>query len=182
MKLMHPMSTTQIERLFEEAEGYLELELPAPALDALNRLSEEAREERTFVYNSLYGEALRILKQYDSAAPYFAQAIDERPEEVGLYINLGWCLKRSDRLDDAIATLKAAEQVCRKSNDMRSLALVLYNLSCYYSLAQDKEQMLGCLRSALSLTPAFKAGIADESDFDPWRDDEDFKSLTSAKS
>jgi hypothetical protein len=65
---------------------------------------------------------------------------------------------------------------------MKSLALVLYNLSCYYSIAKDKEQMLGCLRSALALTPAFKVGIDDESDFDPWRDDEDFKSLTSTKS
>ena len=169
------------ERLLEEAEGYLELELPEPALEALAKISAEGKLEQAFSYHSYSGEALRVLERYEEAIPHFEAALADRSEEVGLYINLAWCLKRNNQLDQATETLLQAEQVCRKANDMRSLALVLYNLSCYYSLASNKERMLHCLRAALLLAPNFLTGIKDETDFDPWRNDPDFVEIASAK-
>lgn len=75
--------------------------------------------------------------------------------------------------------LQEAEQVARSQNVPPHLALILYNLACYHSLAGEKGEMLGRLREALSIEDEFRRSIADESDFDPFRNDPDFVQLVS---
>lgn len=53
--------------------------------------------------------------------------------------------------------------------------IVLYNLSCYFSLAGDKAQALSWLGRALRIEPTLRELIPDESDFDPLRNDPDFQ-------
>jgi hypothetical protein len=54
----------------------------------------------------------------------------------------------------------------------------MYNLSCYYSLAGRKDEMLDWLARALDKEPGYRRLIAAESDFDHFREDADFRRLT----
>ena len=51
----------------------------------------------------------------------------------------------------------------------------------YYSLAGDKTQALSWLGRALRMKSSLRSLIADESDFDPLRDDPDFQYVTGAE-
>ena len=57
------------------------------------------------------------------------------------------------------------------------MAVVHYNLACYYSLAGDKEEALSWLARAIRLDASFRDQVAKESDFDPIRNDPDFQYL-----
>jgi hypothetical protein len=60
-----------------------------------------------------------------------------------------------------------------------ALPIILYNLSCYYSLAGQRTPMLRYLAEALELHPHFRDEIPEESDFDRFRNDPDFVRLSS---
>jgi tetratricopeptide (TPR) repeat protein len=167
------------EKLLEAAEGYLELGLAEPALAALKEVSRPCREEDPFTYHSLAGEANRLLEKYDRALPHFLKAKESRPTATPVHVSLGWCYKRLGQLDQAIDVLEEAQAVARPLGVDSSLALILYNLACYYSLASNKEKMLERLTEALSIEPGFRHGIADESDFDPFRNDPQFIQVVS---
>jgi tetratricopeptide (TPR) repeat protein len=166
-------------RLFEAAEGYLELGLGKQAFDSLEQLSAEAKQEERFLYHSLVAESLRLLERYDEALPHLLAAKEERPTAIPTYVGLGWCYKRTGRLTKAIEALEEAEQVARSHDVPSHLALILYNLACYHSLEGDKEKMLGRLREAISIDEEYRRGIADETDFDPFRNDPVFVQLVS---
>ena len=53
----------------------------------------------------------------------------------------------------------------------------LYNLACVESLAGRKDEAIRHLRSAIERSERFKAFAADDSDFDPIRDEPEFKEL-----
>jgi hypothetical protein len=55
--------------------------------------------------------------------------------------------------------------------------LLSYNLACYWSLAGNLDRCLQDLAVALNQQPELRALIADESDFDPVRDNPAFRSL-----
>jgi tetratricopeptide (TPR) repeat protein len=166
-------------KLFEAAEGYLELGLGKPALESLEQLSSQAKRQERYLYHSLAAESLRLLERYDDALPHLIAAKEERPSAIPIYVGLGWCYKRIGQLKKAIEMLQEAEQVARSQNVPPHLALILYNLACYHSLAGEKGEMLGRLREALSIEDEFRRSIADESDFDPFRNDPDFVQLVS---
>jgi tetratricopeptide (TPR) repeat protein len=86
-------------------------------------------------------------------------------------MGLAWCYKRTDQLAKSIEAMHQAYLA------HRSEAIVLYNLSCYYSLAGNKEQALSWLGRALRMRPDLRQLIADETDFDPLRNDSDFQHL-----
>ena len=58
------------------------------------------------------------------------------------------------------------------------LAIVHYNLACYWSLACEADTALDCLAAALEIDPSYRRLIADEPDFDPIRDLPEFRELT----
>ncbi|MBY0587784.1 hypothetical protein K2X85_11450 [bacterium] len=166
-------------KLLEAAEGFLELGLAEPALESLEGVSPKAREEDAYSFHSLAGEAYRLLQNYDSALGHLLQAKKSRSNQISTYIGLGWCWKRLGKLDKAIESLQEAEVIALKSGEESSLALVLFNLACYYSLAGQKELMLDRLRKAFLIEANYRHSVADESDFDPFRDDPDFVQLIS---
>ncbi len=166
-------------KLFEAAEGYLELGLGQPALESLQQLSSKAKHDERYLYHSLTAESLRLIERFDEALPHLHAAKEERPSAIPTYVGLGWCYKRTGQLHKAIESLEEAEQVARSHDIPSHLALILYNLACYHSLAGDKEKMLGRLREALSIDDEYRRSVADETDFDPFRHDPAFVALVS---
>ncbi|MFO0949383.1 MAG: tetratricopeptide repeat protein [Planctomycetota bacterium] len=166
---------TQDARRLVQAEGYLELDLPEEAQKCLAAVNETTK--RSFEWNLLAAETHRVRKEYADALALFEAAHRQRPQDITIYVNLGWCLKRLHRLKDAITVLKKADEICTLLNKENEHALIKYNLSCYFSLLLEKEPMLDYLRQALEKDSSYVALIAKESDFDPFRDDPDFLRL-----
>jgi tetratricopeptide (TPR) repeat protein len=159
------------QRILREAGGYLELGLPRNALDILSRMTEPG----TFKGHKLYltGEALRALERYGEASQVLEEASELTPSNIQVWLALGWCYKRSGRLDQAISALEHAREVDADQ------AIIHYNLACYWSLCGEKERALNCLSKAIQIEPNYRDLIGDESDFDPIRSDPDFQALTS---
>jgi tetratricopeptide (TPR) repeat protein len=182
------------ERKLEAACGYLELNMPEHALRELARIADP--EAVPFEFNRLRGEALRAAGQFELALEAYSRAMAEKPEELSVLMGMAWCYKRTGQLPRAIAAMEQAYQTHPKE------LIVLYNLACYFSLAGEKAQALSWLGRALrmesslrKLNPESEAGvaswrsigqsepslrerIAEESDFDPLRNDPDFQYLT----
>lgn len=156
-------------RLLRAAEGYLSLDLPDQALRELNRI-EDVGDDRYGVY-LMRGEALRVKQEHRQALDAFRQAHLEKPTDLSALFGMAWCFKRIDQLSNAIDAMKLAYQF------HKSEAVVLYNLACYYSLAGEKENALSWLGRSLRMDRELLTKIADESDFDPLRNDSDFQHL-----
>src|SRR5690242_3177707 len=144
--------------------------MPQTALDLLSRLSEPG----TFRGQQLYlsGEALRALERHSEAITALEKASDLSPSNIHIWLALGWCRKRTGRLDLAISALERAEEVSPEE------AVVHYNLACYWSLAGKKQRALAYLSRAISMDPNYRDLIIDEHDFDPIRSDPEFRALT----
>lgn len=168
---MSASNRVRSQRILREAEGYLELDLPQSALDALGRITEPG----TYRGHQLYltGEALRALGRFIEAADALEQAADLTPSNIQIFLALGWCYKRSNRLPQAIGALERALEI----DD--SKAILFYNLACYWSLRGDRSRAIECLGRAIAMEPQYRDMVGDESDFDPIRRDPDFQAITS---
>jgi len=165
------VSRIRLRQAERHAEGYLELGLGQHALDALARVGEAAgRSARAL---RLKGEALRILERYDEALEPLGRAKAIEPDNVGVWLALGWCYKRTARIDRAVEALERASRVAPSD------ALVHYNLACYRSLAGDTPRALACLAQAIALDSRYRELVHEEPDFDPIRSDPEFIALTS---
>ena len=89
-------------------------------------------------------------------------------------VALGWCYKRTGRLDLAIEALEKA-LILEPSE-----AMLRYNLACYLSLAGHKGRALRHLSQALSLEPAYCQMVDEEPDFDSIRADPEFQAVCEA--
>jgi tetratricopeptide (TPR) repeat protein len=167
----HVSSLDRIRRqqLVLQAEGYLELGMPRHALDVLDRVGDPEMLGEHALY--LQGESLRALGMFREALQPLARASRENPENVHVWLALGWCHKRTGRVDLAIEALE--EALAADPSD----PLVLYNLACYWALVGKKRQALTFLTQALDLKAEYRSLIADESDFDPIRSDPAFQAL-----
>ena len=166
---MSGVNRVRIQRMLREAEGYLELNMPQTALDLLSRLTDPG----TFRGQKLYltGEALRASERHAEAIGVLEQAADLLPSNVHVWLALGWCRKRTGRLDLAINALERAEEATPEE------AIVHYNLACYWSLAGKKQRALAYLSRAISIDANYRELIVDEPDFDPIRSDPEFRAL-----
>ena len=160
------------ERLLTAAEGYMELGMYTHALASLEQI--EGPEKTGFAANYRRGDALRCLERHEEALAAFHRAFDEKPEDVELLMAMAWCYKRTNQLPRAITSMEQAYKIAPKK------AVILYNLSCYWSLAGNKTQSLSWLGRALRMDPTFGQLVDDETDFDPLRHDADFQMIVSA--
>ena len=165
-----PINPAKIRvRQLKAAEGYLALNMPDHALRELNHISDLGDER----YNAcmLRGEALLMKEDQQKALDQFQQAHLERPTDLGALMRMAWCFKRTDQLPRAIDAMKLAYQF------HKDVAVVLYNLACYYSLAGEKDDALSWLGRAFRMDRELLKLIHNETDFDPLRDDADFQHL-----
>jgi tetratricopeptide (TPR) repeat protein len=175
------------QQLVREAEGYLDLALvfgdqwilPAAIRDRLaqrtltvvDHLAESSMASPQM--QLIRGQALRTMERYKEALEPLAAAAEADPENIDTWLALGWCHKRTGRIDLAIESLEEALDVEPGSG------IVHYNLACYWSLAKNKRRALAYLSQALSLDGSFRHLIETEHDFDPLREDPDFQAMTS---
>jgi tetratricopeptide (TPR) repeat protein len=185
------MALSMANRLFRdktirEAEGYLELlmacadrwelepavrdPLGTRVLGVLMRLDTEDRRSPHVLY--LQGLAYRAMERYDEAILPLREAAERRPENIHVWLTLGWCFKRTGRLQAAIESLQEALAI-----DPRQ-AILHYNVACYWSLAGHTELALEHLAIAFDLGPEYRELAADEPDFDPIRGLPSFRELT----
>jgi Flp pilus assembly protein TadD len=157
------------QQCMTQAEGYLELGMPSHALDAIARLGKCETLSHHAAY--LKGEALRALARYREALEPLARAAQGDPGNVHVWLALGWCHKRTGRIDLAIESLEEALAV--EPND----ALVNYNLACYWAVANNKRQALSYLERAFELEDHYRLLVHEEPDFDKIRSDPGFQSL-----
>lgn len=175
------------QQLMREAEGYLDLALifgdhwtlPADvrdqlaqrALTTLDRLGESAAYGPQV--QLLKGQALRMMERYGEALAPLTSAAEFEPDNIDTWLALGWCYKRTGRLDLAIQSLEEALEHEPGS------AIIHYNLACYWTLAKNKRKALTYLSQALALDSSYRNLIDDEHDFDAIRSDPAFLALTS---
>lgn len=172
------------QQIIREAEGYLDLALLfgetwTPSRDARVRLAERALkvldrlgdvEHGHALY--LRGQALRAQDRFEEAIAPLTQAADVEPSDIHIWLALGWCYKRTGRLDLAIESLEEALAADPTQ------AIIHYNLACYWSLAGNTQQALDYLSQALRMDSQYRDLIGTESDFDPIRNDPGFQAIT----
>ncbi len=156
-------------RALLRAEGYLELGLPERALQALARIDDDYRDDAPALH--LRGEALRALERYEEALEPLAKAASAAPGNIHVWLALAWCYKRTDRLPLAIDAMRQALEADPAE------ALLHYNLACYLSLTGSRDEALECLAQSLAIDAKYRDLIDDEPDFDPLRDDPEFRAI-----
>ena len=177
---------TRIQRqLIEEVAGYLDLatvltdrypltretrdRIAKRALDTLGRLGEDYRQSAIGLHYE--GQAYRVMERYSDAISPLRAARDADPENINVLLTLGWCYKRINRIDAAIESLEDALAIEPDE------AIILYNLACYWSLAQEPRQALFYLSRAFDKNPDYRDMVIDEPDFDPLRDHPEFLAI-----
>ncbi len=156
----------QQQRAIEAAQGYLMLDLPDAALRRLGIFADW--EETPPAVEQLRGEAFRLKEDYERALQHFERVPDDSEKNLDLQMGKAWCFKRIGRLDKAIESMRAAYRGSPK------VAIVLYNLACYFSLAGEKEEALSWLARAFRMDSSLRKLVPRETDFDPIRNDQDF--------
>lgn len=183
------MSTLQRngnQQLLREAEGYLDLisaladhyqlrtenveRLARRALATLDRIIDHTDRRSRWLH--LRGLALKALGRYREAIVDLEEATELDPYNLHLWLDLGYCHRRGDRLDLAIQALEEALMIDGCD------AIVHYNLACYWSLANSPKLAVAYLTRAVEIDSNYRDRIADERDFDPIRGHSAFAQLT----
>jgi tetratricopeptide (TPR) repeat protein len=159
----------QLRRAIEEAEGYLELGLKAHALRALQHRGTLVHGNGRACY--LMGETLRELERFEEALFPLERSADLIPDDIHVWLALGWCYKRTGHLAKAIESLEAAVKIDPSDG------VVHYNLACYWSLARNRVLALRYLAHALDIDTNYRDMVIDEPDFNALRHDPEFKML-----
>jgi tetratricopeptide (TPR) repeat protein len=160
------------DRELAAAEGYIALGMYTHALAALDKIVDA--EDAAFMLHYQRGDALRHLGRHDEALIALHLAFDEKPDDVNLLMTMAWCYKRTNQLPRAITSMERAYRIAPKE------AVILYNLSCYWTLAGNKTQALSWLGRALRMDNDYRRLIDDEPDFDSLRNDPDFQLIVRA--
>lgn len=173
------------QQILREAEGYLELLLSAPeefrlsaeprhrlARRALKTLGEvEFTGPRKAQQLYFQGQALRAMDLFGQAIRPLEQSAELDPENLNVWLALGWCYKRVGRLDLAIHALEEAVEVDSEAG------IIYYNLACYWSLTANVKNAVHYLRIAFDLAPHYRDLIDAEPDFDPIRAHPGFQAI-----
>lgn len=175
----------QKQQSLREAEGYLELlhlgvgkpnlavalrkPLALRALRSLDRVHDFGSWSSHAYY--LRGQALRMMDNFSEAVVPLRKAAELEHDNLAIWLALGWCYKRSSRLDLAIESLEEALTFAPKA------AILYYNLACYWSLAKNVPHSVTYLSHAFELDPNYRDLVPNERDFDPIRQHPDFQAI-----
>jgi Flp pilus assembly protein TadD len=118
------------------------------------------------------GETLRELARYEEALFPLERSADLVPDDIHVWLALGWCYKRIGKLAKAIEALEHAVEVDPGE------AIIHYNLACYWSLAKNRVLALRYLSHALEMDTNFRDMVLYEPDFQPLFQDPEFMQLT----
>lgn len=174
------------QRRLRAAEGYLDLimvfadrwpldaekrdRLAHRALEHLDRFPPDDHYLAHVAF--LRGQAFRAMERYSDAIEPLQEAAALEPENIHAHLALGWCFKRIERIDLAIQALEDAIEVAPDEG------IIHYNLACYWSLADNKGLAIQYLLQSFDLDDHYRELVAEETDFDPIRDDPEFQMFT----
>lgn len=184
---MAKLTRLRRQQRIRAAEGYLDLisacaEYWHPSPEARDRLAQTAMDLLADIPDQrhapghvdyLRGLLHRSMEQYEEAIEALTRSAAEGSERYNIQLALGWCYKRAGQLDMAIRALEDAVDFAPDQ------AIIHYNLACYLSLAGDVRQSLNYLMQAFEIDPTYRDLVASETDFDPIRDNPEFRLLTS---
>jgi tetratricopeptide (TPR) repeat protein len=105
------------------------------------------------------------MERYEESLESLEEAAELHPDQVHIWLAIGWCEKRLGRMERAISALEEAAIIDPEN------ALVHYNLACYFSLAGDTDTALHELGKASQMDVYYLSMVKDEVDFDAIRDD-----------
>ena len=175
------------QQMLREAEGYLDLmmvfsdqwplraevrdRLGERVLSTLELIDHDHGRRAHVLY--LRGQALRAMQRFVEAVGPLKESSEHDPDNLNVWLALGWCYKRSGRLDLAIQSLEDAMNVDP------SQGIIYYNLACYWALAKNVKLSVAYLGRAFDLDPNYRDMVAVEHDFDLIRDHRDFQALNS---
>jgi len=166
---LEPISDVVVARLLKEMEGYYELDLYEEVVERADRLLGAKRAQKRAL--ELKAHALQDSGQFQEAVGAYEALRRRDPESESAFLGLGWCYKRLDSLELAIASLESL--VALKPD----YALGVYNLACYLALDGDRDRTLELLERAIELESAFQEHAQTETDFDALREDPEFRSI-----
>jgi Flp pilus assembly protein TadD len=175
------------QQLVREAEGYLELLAacgPKWMVDGAtrNRLVERtlrlldeipASSARAGELLHLRGQALRMAERHAEAIGPLRDAAEIEPENLEIWLALGWCYKRIGRIDLAVEAMEEALGIAPEQG------IVHYNLACYWAAARNVPMAVEYLTQAFDLDPNYRDMVPDEPDFDAIRRDPEFQAALS---
>ncbi len=164
----------RIKRLLNEAEGYLELQMPQQALRALERIDDPATFRAQWLY--LQGLAQQQLGDLDRAVALLEDAVELAPSNLVMHLALASLLRQQGRIAEAIRRLV---RLMQESPELAAEAPLHYTLARLYSLNGDKEHLLWHLSKAVELSPELREQLSQEEDFRPFAGDPDFQALFS---
>lgn len=166
---MSPDPDPATVRIAREAEGYFELQLYDEALERAERLL--THPEVGKFARSMRAECLRSLERYEEGVNVFRELTSEEPQNVAAWVGLGWCLKRSGRLDLA----RRAMEGMLEANPGEAIGL--FNLACYLALEEDRTRAIGYLRRAIRADEHYRSLARAEEDFASLREDPEFRGI-----
>jgi len=165
----------QDRRRLEEAEGFLELDLPQRALVSLEAAS--ARAKTSFEWRDLAAKAYLGAGKYTDAVPQLFAALDLNPNAVPLLLALATCFKKTQQYARAIEAMRNAERLCRRGSNADSHASISFGLAACFALARRKGDMLHWLERAFAEDGRLRRNLLSDCDFDEYRRDPDFVAL-----
>lgn len=187
MAILSTYHRVRRQQLLREAEGYLDLlmvfaeqwplrpevrdRIGQRVLETLDQLELDHEPHSHLLY--LRGQTLRAMQRFSEAVGPLKASSELDPENLNVWLALGWCYKRCGRLDLAIQALEDA------MNIDPGQGIVYYNLACYWALAKNAKLAVTYLARAFDLDPSYRDLVPDEHDFDTIRNQRDFLSLTS---
>ncbi len=160
----------RLRQVQTQAEGYLELGMPQHALDSLARMGDPSNLSSHAL--CLWAEALQTMDRWADALVPLSHASKLAPDNIHIWLAMGWCHKRTGDIDLAIEDLEEALAIDPAE------AIIHYNLSCYLCLVGDKIRALFHLGEALAIDPEYRDLIGKEKDFDSIRNAPEFLQLT----
>lgn len=175
------LTEERVKRRLTEAQGYLELAtLDGDSGFSSPELLDEAQARLDSVASCtilgieiayLQGAIHRERQAFGEAIPCFRKVLEQQPGHPTATVGLGWCLKRTGRLVEAIAPY--VESIQRHPK----MALLHYNLACYLSLLGRTAEALTALEHAFKLDGEFRKLAPLENDFEPIRSLPEFQRL-----
>jgi len=165
----------QDRRRIEEAEGFLELDLPQRALASLEAATAAAR--ASFEWRDLAAKAYLGSGKYTEAVPQLFAALDLNPNAIPLLLALATCFKKTQQYARAIEAMRNAERLCRRGSNADSHASVSFSLAGCYALARRKGDMLHWLERAVAEDGKLRRNLLTDPDFDEYRRDPDFVAM-----
>jgi tetratricopeptide (TPR) repeat protein len=147
------MLTKQIIRA---ASGWLELGMPADALNELKNLPKESSEERVVLELRLAAEM--ALQNWKHGAETAKALCMEAVDEPDFFLSAAFCLHELGETDEARKWLLRGPEV------LSEMAVYHYNMACYLWTLGEKERAHNHLTQAFEMDDSFKEAARHDKD------------------